>query len=231
MREMVAEKGYTGEDTIDRDDILNWFAAKYPKVKQGTILAHLIQMSTNVPARLHHSPGPDRDLFFRLDPQRFRLFDSTKDPRPIRKDEDLPPSEEEGDATKSEGSQFAYERDLQNFLARNLELLEPNLRLYEDEGVKGLEFPVGGRFVDILATDKSGNYVVIELKVSKGYDRVVGQLLRYMSWIEQNHADPGQRVRGIIVAKTVSNDLRLACARVEGVGLYEYELSVTLKKV
>jgi RecB family endonuclease NucS len=94
-----------------------------------------------------------------------------------------------------------------------------------------VEFPVGGRFIDILAVDSHGSYVVIELKVSRGYDRVVGQLLRYIGWIEQHHAEPSQAVRGVIVAKEVSNDLRLACRRVQGVRLFEYTLAVALTPV
>jgi RecB family endonuclease NucS len=41
-----------------------------------------------------------------------------------------------------------------------------------------LEFPAGDRYIDILAVDAQGSFVVIELKVSRGYDRVIGQLLR-----------------------------------------------------
>jgi RecB family endonuclease NucS len=103
--------------------------------------------------------------------------------------------------------------------------------LYEEEGIKGIEFPVGGRFVDILALDAKGAYVVIELKVSRGYDRVLGQLRRYMGWIAKNHAEPGQAVRGIIIAREISEDLVLACFGVPGVELFEYEMSVTVKKV
>ena len=110
-------------------------------------------------------------------------------------------------------------------------MIEPGLRLYEDEGIRGIEFPVGGRFIDILAVDESNAYVVVELKVSRGYDRVVGQLLRYIAWIEQHHAEPAQCVRGVIVAKEISEDLKLACSRVQGVRLFEYKLSVTLKPI
>jgi len=127
-------------------------------------------------------------------------------------------------------TEFAYEKDLRSFLSKNLEVIEPGLQLYEDEGINGIEFPAGGRFIDILSVDKKNNYVVIELKVSKGYDRVVGQLLRYMAWIEKNQAEPNQIVRGIIVAREISEDLLLACSGVPGIQLFEYEMSVTLKK-
>jgi len=119
---------------------------------------------------------------------------------------------------------------LQNYLAKNLHLIEPGLSLFEDERINGLEFPVGERFIDILATDSEVNYVVIELNLSKGYDRVVGQLLRYMACIRKNQMEPGQAVRGIIVARHISEDLLLACSGVQGVQLFEYELSVTLRE-
>ena len=94
----------------------------------------------------------------------------------------------------------------------------------------GVEFPVGGRFIDILAVDKNGQYVVIELKVSRGYDRVVGQLLRYMAWVEQN-METSQPVRGIIVANEISTDLKLASSRVLDIRLIEYEISFKLRAV
>jgi RecB family endonuclease NucS len=109
--------------------------------------------------------------------------------------------------------------------------LEPGLRLYEDEGVSGIEYPAGGRFVDILAVDTEDNLVVIELKVSRGYDRVIGQVLRYMAWLQTNLAEPPQQVRGMIVAREISDDLRLACQLLPGVCMFEYSLSVSLRKV
>ncbi|MGH7954188.1 MAG: endonuclease NucS domain-containing protein [Limisphaerales bacterium] len=138
------------------------------------------------------------------------------------------------DQEENNQQEFAYEKDLQQFLAKNLELIEPGLQLYkdeEDEQITGLEFPAGDRFIDILAADKSNNYVVVELKVSKGYDRVVGQLLRYMAWIEQNLANENQKVRGAIVAREISEDLKLATSKIPDVTLLEYELKVTLHKV
>jgi len=79
--------------------------------------------------------------------------------------------------------------------------------------------------------DNDNNYVVVELKVSRGYDRVVGQILRYMAWIRKNQADKGQIVRGIIIAREISEDLLLACSEIPNIDLYEYQLSVSLKKV
>lgn len=234
MHDMVADLGIQRGDILTRERVMTWFRENYPLVKDGTIAAHLIILSTNARSRIHHRvrPGED-DLLFQLDSGRFRLYEEDSDPPPIYEREQTEADDEERPGVdERQASEFAYEADLQRFLVQNLPLIEPGLRLYEDEeGVKGVEFPAGRRFIDILAVDSADNLVVIELKVSRGYDRVVGQLLRYMAWIRKHHAEEGQTVRGIIVARDISEDLLLACSGVPRVELYEYELSVALRKI
>jgi RecB family endonuclease NucS len=41
--------------------------------------------------------------------------------------------------------------------------------LYQDEELTGIEYPVGTRLIDILAIDRNGDFVIIELKVSRGH--------------------------------------------------------------
>ena len=60
---------------------------------------------------------------------------------------------------------------------------------------------------------------------------MVGQLLRHVNSVRQNLAEPGQRVRGIIICRTMSDDLRLACASIKDVELFEYQLFVSVTKV
>lgn len=57
------------------------------------------------------------------------------------------------------------------------------------------------------------------------------QLLRYVNWVRKELADPEQQVRGIILCRTMTEDLRLACAGLPNVELFEYQLSVTVKQV
>lgn len=231
MQEMILAIGIKQGDIFSRDQVVRWFAKHYPKIKQGTVVAHLIRLSTNVRSRLQYTAKADGsdDHFFKIDTSNFRLYVAGVDPLPISLDT---PDEEELVSDKVEGTgEFAYEHDLRDYLARNLQLIEPGLSLYRDEDITGVEYPVGGRFIDLLATDSEGNYVVIELKVSKGYDRVVGQLLRYVNWIRLNLAENGEKVRGIIIAKKISNDLTLACSELSHVSLIEYELAVKLKTV
>ena len=140
---------------------------------------------------------------------------------PVPKDDEEFRSEQE----------FAYESDLRDFLAMNLRVIEPGLSLYQDEVGNGIEYPLstGGR-IDILAKEAGGRLVVIELKVSRGRNPTIGQLLYYMGWVDGNLSGTGKS-RGIIVAKEVSNDLCLACQRIPDVSLYKYNLAVTTTKV
>ena len=240
MKEMATDLAQAPDVTFTRQEALSWFAEKYPKIKIGTVTAHLTRLSTNARSRTHYSAKPEEDdVLYQIDGSHYRHYRPGRDPVPIyaAKATTEPAKVLEGEDEEttveqsSVGREFAYEADLRNYLAKNLSKLEPGLRVYEEEGITGIEFPVGGRFIDILATDAKGGLVVIELKVSRGYDRVVGQLMRYVAWIKKNLADPAQNVRGVIVARDISEDLLLACSMVPGVELFEYELSLSLKRV
>lgn len=233
MIEMISALAPTAGRQFSREDGVRWFAQHYPKIKDATITAHLTRFSINAPSRLHYGAKPDEDLLFQIGSSHFRLYDPATDPAPIHTKAEASVALESSEiAEEQQGpSEFAYESDLRGFLAKNLSVIESGLRLFEEDGISGIEFPVGGRFVDILAVDANNNLVVIELKVSRGYDRVIGQLLRYIGWIKRHQAEPGQRVRGIIAAREITEDLKLACSELSDVALYEYELSVNLRRI
>jgi endonuclease len=236
MKDMADSFALQDGQSFTRQQAIDWFAQRYPKIRPGTVHCHLIRFSTNAPTRLHYNAKPtEDDVFFQLDGGHFRLYDPTRDPAPIHEGSALPKGkpaiEYDTEQECSTDTEFAYEADLRNYLAKNLSIIEPGLKLYQDEGITGVEFDVGGRRIDILAVDARGALVVIELKVSRGYDRVVGQLMRYMAWIRKNQAEPGQQVRGVIVAREISEDLLLACSLLAGVQLFEYEMSLKLKPV
>ena len=232
MQEMIPAMEIKQGEVFSRDQVVQWFASRYPKIKQGTVAAHLARLSTNSPSRIQYSVKADGsdDHFYKIDSRNYRLYVAGNDPEPISTKNII--EEESLSIEELEGTgEFAYERDLRDFLARNLHLVESEMTLYSDEDITGVEYPVGGRFIDILAIDASNNYVVIELKVSKGYDRVVGQLLRYVNWIKQNLAEKNEDVRGVIIARNISTDLQLACSGLMNVSLMEYELAVKLNSI
>jgi hypothetical protein len=59
MYDMAASMGLVAGQSFSREQAVQWFAANYPNVKQGTVAAHLIRLSTNVPTRLQYSPRAD----------------------------------------------------------------------------------------------------------------------------------------------------------------------------
>ena len=82
--------------------------------------------------------------------------------------------------------QFAAESDLRDFLAKNPACIEKGLRLYQSEDRTGIEFPIDGGFIDILGIDQNESYVVVELKVGRGRNKTIGQLLYYMGWVDKS---------------------------------------------
>ena len=245
MHEFAAQKLKPGQ-VFSRNHAVQWFVNHYPKIKSNTVGMHVDGMSVNSRRRQHSPsirPGAGWDLFFKLGPREFRLWDSENDPAPrYRADfeaeiaKDVPGVDDLAEEITEEGDvgsrKFAFERDLQNYLVQNLGLLEPDLKLYEDEDgpFTGVEFPAGQRYIDILAVGPDGAYVVIETKVSRAYDRVVGQILRYMGWVKENLAGQAA-VRGIIVASEISEDLKLAASFVENIRLVEYKIAFSIKPV
>lgn len=139
-------------------------------------------------------------------------------------------SSEEAEAEEEMLSQgFALESQLRDYLAHNLGLLEPGLKLYRTDTRDGVEFPVDGGRIDILAVSDNGQPVVIELKLSRGRNKALGQLAYYMGWVDRNF--PNGPCRGIIVAEKISPELSTAIERVPGVSLYRYQISMNLEPV
>ena len=85
------------------------------------------------------------------------------------------------------------------------------------------------RRIDILAKDRVGLPVVIELKVSRGHERTVGQALYYRSRIKQRFGVG--KVSNSIVAANISQELRAAASEVPDVHLFEYSLAVNVTTI
>lgn len=131
------------------------------------------------------------------------------------------------------GTQFALEEQLRDYLAENLGILELGLSLWPVENGDAVEFQVDeqgpSRRIDILAKDHAGLPVVIELKVSRGHEKTVGQALYYRARIK--HRFGVNQVRIFIVAAEISPELRAAASEVSDVFLFEYSLAVRVTAV
>ena len=136
-------------------------------------------------------------------------------------------------------SRFSLERHLQYFLRDNWDQTElaSEWQFYEEDGdpEAGFEYPCGkidgkiGR-IDLLARHKSERrWLIIELKRDQGSDPTVGQVARYMGWVQEHLAEPGDSVEGLIVARHADKKLRYAVKMVPNVRVKLYEVNFRLQ--
>jgi restriction system protein len=77
--------------------------------------------------------------------------------------------------------------------------------------------------------EQSRNLVVVELKRGQTSDATVGQVLRYISWVEENVAEQGQKVEGIIIAREIDDALRYAVKN-QRIDVLVYKVNFSLVK-
>jgi restriction system protein len=70
----------------------------------------------------------------------------------------------------------------------------------------------------------------VELKKGRASDVVVGQTLRYMSFVKDELAEKGQFVLGVIIAHEDDQRIRRALSMTSGISFYKYQVSFKLVK-
>src|ERR1019366_4615950 len=202
VADLIRDAGGELQEPMSSGDLIAWFAQRYPKVQVATVRAHIIGLSVNNPSR-HHYPNLARrpPVFFQAGRNQLLRFSEAH-----RDDEDLIDVEVgSGEGVESDDllgdassatMEFALEAYLEEFIVTNWDLIDWGRRLSIWDGGDGrsghqLSTPVGR--LDLLAQDlDSGELVVIELMRGRTSDQVVGQAARYMGWIRQQLAQPGQ---------------------------------------
>jgi predicted Mrr-cat superfamily restriction endonuclease len=106
--------------------------------------------------------------------------------------------------------EIVNEDEIKEYLRNNLNKLEEGLEFV------GKEYKVLDDRIDILAKDKNGLPVVIEVKVCAD-DSAVGQILGYIQTYEEENG--AKQVRGILVAKEFTERCKKAAKRA-GIKLY-----------
>ena len=138
------------------------------------------------------------------------------------------------DPSVEDPSVFALERHLEDFLVANWSQtpLGQQYLIYEDEGKAiGQQYPTDTGPLDILAVSKDGTeLLVIELKRGRASDVVVGQIQRYMGYVQEELAEPNQKVRGVIIALEDDLRLRRALSVTNNIDFYRYEVRFNLIK-
>jgi len=129
---------------------------------------------------------------------------------------------------------FALESHLEEFLIANWIStdLSKEYEIFEEQGeLVGQQYPTDTGPIDILAISKDKKtLLVIELKKGRASDVVVGQTQRYMGYIQDELAETGQSVKGLIIG--LSEDLRLkrALAVAPNIEFCRYQVNFKLLK-
>lgn len=132
-----------------------------------------------------------------------------------------------------EKSLFYMESQLEDFIIKNWDRTElgKKYELIEKDGeLLSQQFKTTIGRIDILAKEKkTGVYVVIELKKGQTSDETVGQLARYMGWVEEN-LSKGKDSKGIIISGYFDEKLNYAIKKVHGVEVFLYKVDFKLEE-
>jgi hypothetical protein len=117
-----------------------------------------------------------------------------------------------------EEMEFILEKYLEDFIWDNWDKIDFGEKLekfIDEDGNEGKQYYTeDAGYIDILAKDSKGNFVVFELKKGRKNDEVVGQILRYTGWVRKNLVKKGEDVRGIIVVGTKDPKLEYALSEI-----------------
>lgn len=137
------------------------------------------------------------------------------------------------DVSVEDPASFALEEHLEDFLVKNWPQTElgKDYDIYEEDGEKAQQYQTDTGPLDILAISKDKKrLLVVELKKGKASDAVVGQTLRYMSFVQDELADEGQTVEGMIIAHEDDQRIRRALAMTPSIVFCRYQVSFRLVK-
>ncbi|WP_186194017.1 endonuclease NucS domain-containing protein [Burkholderia gladioli] len=230
----------------------------WPELNQATINAQITICTVNRPGRVSYPENKKArlangryDFLFGTDRGKVVWYDAnlhglwaiedTPDGLKVRRvDDDAEGVTTPLDGEASEpvddgfgGGAFALESHLRDYLARNPPSTTTHgpLTLFVDaDGRDGVEYQTDCGPADLVFLDRDQNFVVFELKLGRGPDAALGQVQRYMGWIE-HHVAKGKTVSGVIVANSISDKLKYAGKVAPRVQLMEYRLSVDLAPV
>lgn len=138
------------------------------------------------------------------------------------------------DETIEDAASFALEKHLEDFLVQNWTQTElgQHYDIFSEDGeTVGQQYPSDTGPMDILAISKDRKtLLVVELKKGRASDAVVGQVQRYMGYALQELAEPGQAVKGVIIALEDDQRIRRALAVAPNIEFYRYQISFKLLK-
>lgn len=154
-----------------------------------------------------------------------------KDVEQIDEEEDLPETIQERGIEDIQD--FGMERHLEEFLVTNWENTELGNNydlILEDGDIISQQYSTGIGYIDILARDKDDNWIVIELKKGRHSDKVLGQISRYIGWVDDELAEDGEEVEGLIIVGEEDEKLEYALKTQDKVTALTYDIQFSLSE-
>ncbi|MBS3967316.1 MAG: DUF1016 family protein [Truepera sp.] len=203
---------------VTSEQIKQAINTKYPgQWKAATIQAHLYACVANNPKAYIHHPWARKFLYRNADGT-FELYSEERH----GPNEWAPPEGEDEIEPVSELAEtsISLERDIEDHLIQHLNTLEKGLKFV------ARQFKTDVGRIDILAEDKEGYRVIIEVKVGEVKDSAVGQIARYLGWFTKlDRKSP----RGMLVAAEFPEGVRYAATAVSGLTLHAYRVSFSFE--
>lgn len=204
---------------ITSDQIKRTINSEYPnKWKASALQAHLYACAVNNPKAYVHHPSAEKFLYRNLDGT-FEIYSEERH----GPNEWSPTEGEDEVAEVSElvETSVSLERDIEDHLIHSLGAIEKGLKFVSRQ------FSTDVGRIDILAEDKNGRRVVIEVKVGEAKDSAVGQIARYLGWFTKFDGKPP---RGMLIAAEFPEGVRYAATAVSNLTLHAYKISFSFEQ-
>ena len=136
------------------------------------------------------------------------------------------------DSDETPETNFAMEKHLEEFIIENWDVLDIGEKYDRHEQIvdgKRKKFRTDTGEIDIFALSKDKtHYLVIELKKGRASDNVVGQIMRYMGYVNDEIANKDQEVKGLIIGLKDDLGLKRAISLIPNIEFRRYKIKFDL---
>jgi hypothetical protein len=125
-------------------------------------------------------------------------------------------------------------RALRAMLAEQPGMIEPGLRVYQGDDGKplGVGYASDVGDIDLLATDGSGDLVVVMISAAAQGETLVAEVLQRVGWVRKHVGEGKKRVRGIVLCQEPPAGLSYAAAAVaDTVAFKTFRVALTFQDV
>jgi hypothetical protein len=219
MAQAIKDYVKSAGDKVTAEQVKQAINTQYPgQWKASTLQAHLYGCVVNNPKAYIHHPSTEKFLYRNADGT-LEFYSEERHGT----NEWAPPEGDDEVAGVNElvETSISLERDIEDHLIHNLEAIEKGLKFVSRQ----FNTEVGR--IDILAEDKNGSRVVIEVKVGEAKDSAVGQVARYLGWFLKSDGRPA---RGMLIAAGFPEGVRYGACAIPNLTLHAYKISFSFQQ-